>query len=360
LLVAATLITVKRSKSCIFDPEKNFLMKFKHYLFVFIASFGMSLFLASCLNDDNKIPPNCYDGIQNNSEEGIDCGGSCEECDHCINGIYEPNKGETWVDCGGPCPVCPQCANGIKDGDEVGIDCGGICGGCEMLCGDGLLNGLEDEIDCEYDEDGVDESCPHCPTCIDEVLNGTETGIDCGGSNCAPCCTSNNCRNGIIDGNEFWTDCGGSICPDCADTLYFKVFPTTSSYFLPTAFMEVDYSTDPVISVSTAGFTSNGGAIILTFTASPIPNQQYDLATINPAIASISYTDEVGATYSSGFGNATGKITFVKKATVTIPDNELDGFLITNWMDVISRPEHILSIKQLSQTFLSKLWMAYL
>lgn len=302
-------------------------MKFKHYLIVFIAAFGLSFFFASCLNEDNKIPPNCFDGILNNDEEGIDCGGSCSEpCDHCINGIYEPNKGETWRDCGGvDCPPCAQCANGIKDGDEVGIDCGGSCGGCEMLCGDGLLNGLEDELDCEYDEANVEESCDHCPTCVDGVMNGTEVGIDCGGSNCAPCCTTNNCRNGIVDGNEFWTDCGGSICHDCQDTLYFKVLPSTSYFFLPAAFMDVDVANDPVINVTTAGFTSNGGGITLTFTVFPTPNQQYDLATVDPTVANITYTNEIGALHSSAFGGAMGKITFVKKATVTVPDNALDG-----------------------------------
>ena len=29
----------------------------------------------SCLNDDNLIGPNCFDGILNNGEELVDCGG---------------------------------------------------------------------------------------------------------------------------------------------------------------------------------------------------------------------------------------------------------------------------------------------
>ncbi len=305
---------------------KIFQMKFKHYLLVFLASFGMSLFLASCLNDDNKIPPNCFDGILNNDEEGIDCGGSCEkECNHCINGIFEPNKGETWVDCGGPCPVCPQCSNGIKDGDEVGIDCGGSCGGCELLCGDGLLNGLEDEIDCEYDEAGVDESCPHCPTCVDGIMNGTEVGIDCGGLNCAPCCKTNNCGNGGRDGDEFWTDCGGSICPDCPDTLSFRLITSNMNVYLPSAFIGFDDAQAPVITVTSTGSLSNGGDILLTFTEYPTPNQSYNLATVDPTVATLSYTDELGVTYSSTFGGATGTITFVRKAQVSIPDDALDG-----------------------------------
>lgn len=52
------------------------------------------------------------------------------------------------------------------------------------------------------------------PTCDDGILNGDETGIDCGGS-CVPC--SSTCNNGQKDGDEIGVDCGGScpnVCPD--------------------------------------------------------------------------------------------------------------------------------------------------
>lgn len=301
-------------------------MKFKHYLFVFFASFGLSLFLASCLNKDNQIPPNCYDQIQNNGEEGVDCGGPCDkECDHCNNGIFEPEKGETWVDCGGSCGPCPPCSNGIKDGDEVGIDCGGSCGGCEMLCDDGLLNGLEDEVDCQYAQPGVTPICELCPTCDDGIMNGNEVGIDCGGVNCEPCCTTNNCRNGIPDGDEFWTDCGGSICHDCPDTLSFRVVTSNMNVFVPSVFIGFDESTAPVINVTTNGVASNGGNLTLRFTEFPTPNQSYNLAVAPAETAAIIYQDEMGETYSSAFGGATGTVTFVKKASVTVPNDALDG-----------------------------------
>ncbi|MBD3310277.1 PQQ-binding-like beta-propeller repeat protein, partial [Candidatus Woesearchaeota archaeon] len=46
----------------------------------------------------------CEDGILNNGEQGIDCGGPCISC--CENGIL--NRGEKGIDCGGPCPPCPE------------------------------------------------------------------------------------------------------------------------------------------------------------------------------------------------------------------------------------------------------------
>jgi len=48
-------------------------------------------------------PESCGDGIQDYSEESIDCGGSCTPC---------------------------TCFNGVQDGTETGVDCGGLCKYC--------------------------------------------------------------------------------------------------------------------------------------------------------------------------------------------------------------------------------------
>jgi len=46
-------------------------------------------------------PPSCDDGIKNQNEQGVDCGGQCKPC--------------------------VSCHNRIKDGNEEGVDCGGSC-----------------------------------------------------------------------------------------------------------------------------------------------------------------------------------------------------------------------------------------
>jgi len=51
-------------------------------------------------------------------------------------------------------------------------------------------------------------------SCGDGVQNGTEAGIDCGGS-CAPCAS---CDDGIQNGSEIGTDCGG-VCLPCTITI---------------------------------------------------------------------------------------------------------------------------------------------
>lgn len=67
----------------------------------------------------------CRDGIKNNNETGIDCGGSCKPCETCFDGIR--NQNETGIDVGG---VCGTCYDGKKNQNETEIDCGGVCESC--------------------------------------------------------------------------------------------------------------------------------------------------------------------------------------------------------------------------------------
>ncbi len=57
----------------------------------------------------------------------------------------------------------------------------------------------------------ADDESPADASCTDGTMNGTETGIDCGGS-CAPCPS---CTDGIMNGEETGVDCGGS-CSVCS------------------------------------------------------------------------------------------------------------------------------------------------
>ncbi len=58
-----------------------------------------------CLFETSSLPSSCFDGLQNQGESGLDCGGPCSRvCPSCVDGVL--NQGEIGVDCGGPCPVC--------------------------------------------------------------------------------------------------------------------------------------------------------------------------------------------------------------------------------------------------------------
>ena len=144
------------------------------------GNFGSSETTAFCLGGGPAAT--CSDGIQNQGEAGVDCGGPCTACATCNDGIQ--NQGETGVDCGGPCTACPTCNDGIQNQGETGVDCGG--------------------------------PCTACPTCNDGIQNQGETGVDCGGP-CTPCNTGGGCVDVTIDENDFdsgwgnWND-GGSDC----------------------------------------------------------------------------------------------------------------------------------------------------
>jgi hypothetical protein len=303
------------------------------------TSYGNELSFETCIDCGN-----CFDGILNNAEENIDCGGpNCAPCNHCVNGVWDVDLGEVWLDCGGECPVCPQCSNGILDGDEIGIDCGGQCGGCELLCGDGLLNGLEDQVDCETQGETPFGGCNACPTCYDGILIGDEAGIDCGGieSECDPCCSTGNCTNGIQDGMEFYIDCGGNSCPEC-DTLFsYRLesinYSTPIDYFIPPYYddatgvltfpLEDAFDTDPdapniptgrltlTLTRPTGGWPSSVGDQLLV-DLTDIPNVG------DPTQYSILWTDESGFQYTSALPG--GRCLFVlsryKELSITNSD----------------------------------------
>ena len=109
--------------------------------------------------------------------------------------------------CGGGSKVCdgagncvdPSCTDQVKDGDETDVDCGGSCG----PCGDGKA--CATGSDCTSGVCDSDTNTCAAPACDDEVKNGNETDVDCGGS-CDPCDDGKACETG--------TDCASGVCED--------------------------------------------------------------------------------------------------------------------------------------------------
>nr|AIF18663.1 extracellular matrix Teneurin-1-related protein [uncultured marine group II/III euryarchaeote KM3_83_G03] len=168
--------------------------------------------------------PTCEDGVKNQDETDIDCGGSCLVCPSCSDNIK--NQGEENIDCGGPCEQCDSCIDNVQNQDETDIDCGGICPSCGTgrqcrtsfdcfdficeegfchpgSCDDGIKNQGEENIDCGG-------PCEQCETCSDGAKNQDETDIDCGGI-CGACPT---CHDKIKNQDEKLIDCGGE-CNNC-------------------------------------------------------------------------------------------------------------------------------------------------
>ena len=80
----------------------------------------------------------------------------CQPKISCEDGIM--NQNESGIDCGGPCKPCPSCHDGIQNGDELGIDCGGICGDCEPYCESNESCGIPrwSRPYCLFGDDGVE------------------------------------------------------------------------------------------------------------------------------------------------------------------------------------------------------------
>jgi len=116
----------------------------------------------------------CSDGIENQDETGIDCGGICGYCD---NGILD--YWETEIDYGGTCGTCQDsirnawCDSYLEDS----IDYGGRCGSCD----DGLQSLRIGETIIDYG--GVCGNCYNNEQ--DSLINETE--IDYGGLFCGYC-----------------------------------------------------------------------------------------------------------------------------------------------------------------------------
>jgi len=96
-----------------------------------------------------------FSACKKNEDSNNPTGTNNQSTESCTDGVR--NQDETGIDCGGAiCPPCISCKDGIKNGDEEGIDCGGSV-------------------------------CLSCESCKDGIKNQDEFGIDCGGSVCPPC-----------------------------------------------------------------------------------------------------------------------------------------------------------------------------
>jgi hypothetical protein len=169
--------------------------------------------------------PTCADGIQNQGEDRIDCGGPCPPCD-CLS----DNECDDGLFCSGPetCDVYGACQPGtpVDCDDGVGCTddwCDQATGACENTpdkgaCDDGLFcNGVETcnaALDCQAGTDpcpgqDCDEATDTCdaPVCDNDGI--CEEGEDC--NNCL-----NDCRQKTTGKPSSRYCCNGDL-PDCGD-----------------------------------------------------------------------------------------------------------------------------------------------
>jgi len=178
----------------------------------------------------------CNDGIRNGNEIGVDCGGSCPNCQqqaNCFDGIQ--NQGETGIDCGGSCPSCngsicnytitnkSSCKVIIHWYDGINSWTGATLapnGNITQPFSTGNMwraydtNGgvfitAYETVNCSSPS-GIINAC-NTATCNDNIQNQGETGTDCGG----PCIACASCNDDIQNQNEIGIDCGGVCGTTC-------------------------------------------------------------------------------------------------------------------------------------------------
>ena len=127
---------------------------------------------STTINDDADLPAD--DGSQCTNEV---CNAGMPSHANEPKGLACNQNGGTLCNGAGVC-VAPACDDEIQNGNETDVDCGGVCG----VCANGRGCGVDG--DCASGK-CTGNSC-QAPTCTDGVKNGNETGVDCGGS-CDPC-----------------------------------------------------------------------------------------------------------------------------------------------------------------------------
>ena len=199
---------------------------------------------ASTKCDGGGSAPTCSDGIQNGTETGIDCGGSCAPCqtacsDNEVNvsitfDNYPEETSWSLTNAGGSTVASGSYSTSNADGSTVTED---LClpDGCYTFT---INDAYGDGICCSYGNGSYSvtgstgslasggsfsssEATEFClggnpaPTCSDGFQNGDETGVDCGGSSCTPCSTGGGTdvlHQGYFEtGWDGWSD-GGSDC----------------------------------------------------------------------------------------------------------------------------------------------------
>ena len=89
---------------------------------------ALQTYLSSNCEDKDQIN---YTAIVQSYLDGLDCSFYGIFDSTCFNGIQD--NLETGVDCGGYCTPCAStstCTDGVQNGDETGVDCGGSCPPC--------------------------------------------------------------------------------------------------------------------------------------------------------------------------------------------------------------------------------------
>jgi hypothetical protein len=143
----------------------------------------------------------CFDKTINFAETDVDCGGTY--CKPCADGQQCLTGGDCSSSlCNGATHLCAPvtCIDNMQNGTETDVDCGG--GICPATCANGKQCSLN--VDCTSAACNFVSGLCVASLCLDQRKDGAETDIDCGGGACPSCATGKACT---VD-----TDCTTGVC----------------------------------------------------------------------------------------------------------------------------------------------------
>ncbi len=309
---------------------------------------GARLSLLSSAGCGSAPAPTCSDGIQNGSETGVDCGGSCPPCGTACtqNSLtlsitfdnYPEETSWTLRTSGGTTVASGGTYGSQPDGSTL-IENLCVADGCYTFT---INDAYGDGICCAYGSGSYTLTGPGgtlasggtfttsqatnfclggapAPTCTDGILNGTETGVDCGGS-CPACPTG--CTYTTINSNNFesgfgiWADGGTDCRRSSADAAYangtfcIRLRDNTSSSVMSTSNLnlsaynklKIDFSF--ITNSFEAGedfwlqYSTNGGSTYTTVVSWVVGTDFSNLVRSNPSII---LTGTFGSTFRLRF-----------------------------------------------------------
>lgn len=161
---------------------------------------AVPLIAGACQGTDAPDPDPVDTGVDSATDTAPDTSDPEVEC-------VIDSECESGVCEGGTCRA-PACDDDVQNGDETGVDCGGPCDGCAAG------TSCNDDADCTSGR--CDGGTCADPTCEDGIANGEETATDCGGPDCAPCPIGQACES---DGDCQTSACqeGSCVEPSCMD-----------------------------------------------------------------------------------------------------------------------------------------------
>jgi hypothetical protein len=179
--------------------------------------------------------PTCSDGVKNENETGIDCGGgTCPACPNgqgctqgtdcqsgsCVGGICQAACPAGQTLCGGFCKNlqtdpqnCGSCGDACPSGQNSSPAC--VSGTCTLTCSPGYLNCNNNAVDgCEVNSQTDVNNCGSCGfVCSTNHDTPACSGGTCQVLSCAPGFA--NCNNNAVDGCEINTQNDNNNCGTC-------------------------------------------------------------------------------------------------------------------------------------------------